>query len=74
MSIGGLLIGLLTILLWGLVLALIVYAVIWVCNKFFGGIDGRIQNILWAIVGVILLILLISMLLGTGPYVPALRW
>ena len=70
MSIEGLLLGLLYILLYALVASLIVYFIIIGARWFGFPLEHPIPRILWAIVGVIVLIMLVSLLFGWRPAVP----
>ena len=70
MSIEALLIGLLYIALYTLVLCIVVYAVIYICGMFGIPLPHPIPRLLWAIVGIIVLIMLLSLVFGWKPTLP----
>jgi hypothetical protein len=61
-----LLVGLLYIALRVVIAAIIVYAIIWLCNFFGFGLPAIIVKLLWAVVVIIGLILLIQLLMGVS--------
>jgi hypothetical protein len=64
---AGLLVGLLNILLWVLIAAIVVYVIIFVAGALGFPLPPVIQKLLWAVVAIIALIMLIELLLGGGP-------
>lgn len=64
----SLLIGLLYVVFYGAVAALIVYLIIWVCGKAGYPLDGNIVRILWLIWLVYVVILLVRLLFGASRF------
>ncbi len=63
----GLLIGVLHVLIYIIIAAIIVYAIIWVLGLIGVPLPDIIVKLLWAVVGLIALIMLIQLLLGGVP-------
>jgi hypothetical protein len=63
----SILIGLLYIALYGVILSIIVYGIIYLCAAFGFPLPHPIPKLLWAVVLIILLIMIISLLLGWSP-------
>lgn len=61
--------GLLNILVWVIVAAIVVYVIIWIVGMFIP-IPDMIQRLLWALVGLIALIMLLQLLLTGTSGVP----
>ena len=66
----GLLIGVLQVLIYIIIAAIIVYAIIWVLGLIGIPLPAIIVKLLWAVVGLIALIMLIQLLLGGVPLGP----
>jgi hypothetical protein len=70
MSIEGLLIGLLYICLYAVILCIVVYALLFFAARFGLGIPPQIVNLIWAAVGLVIIIMIVSLLFGWRPGVP----
>lgn len=70
MSLEGLLIGLLYICLYGVILCIVVYILLIVAARFGLGLTPQIINLIWAAVGLVILIMIVSLLFGWRPSLP----
>jgi hypothetical protein len=70
MSLEGLLIGLLYICLYAVLLCIVVYVLLFFAARFGLGVPPQIVNLIWAAVGLVILIMIVSLLFGWRPGVP----
>jgi hypothetical protein len=70
MSLEGLLIGLLYIGLYAVLLCIVVYVLLFFAARFGLGVPPQIINLIWAAVGLVILIMIVSLLFGWRPSVP----
>lgn len=65
MQLAALATGLINIAIWIVIACIIVYAILFVCEKFGFGIPAQIAKLLWVLVGLIALGMLVALLLGS---------
>lgn len=68
MSIEGLLIGLLYVVLYAIILSIVVYVLLFAAQAFGLPIPEPIPRLLWAAVGIIVIIMIVSLLFGWRPH------